>query len=152
MRHTYTVRFAHLREPSPLKVNAFVDRGDVVGIMGNTGQSTGAHLHIDVTRGCNAKAFKLADIEIGNRVPDFEQLAYFIDKELGHESFKITTYPYDYQYIIDGKWKAHPGYDVIILGDRYSKELYWNRSMSGRVIKNGYDSGYGNHVYIAFKA
>ena len=79
MKHTYTVRYAHLREPSPLKVNDFVGRGFVVGIMGNTGQSTGAHLHIDVTRGRNAKAFKLADIV----APDFKQLALFIDEELG---------------------------------------------------------------------
>ena len=114
--------------------------------MGNTGQSTGAHLHIDVTQGQNARAFKLAGIV----APDFGQLAHFIDKELGNGPFRVTTWPYDYRYIIAGLWKAHPGYDLVI--ESLSREIYWNRSMSGRVIKNGYDSGYGNHVYIAFKA
>jgi murein DD-endopeptidase MepM/ murein hydrolase activator NlpD len=150
MKHTYTVRFAHLHLPDSLKVGDFVGRGSVLGIMGNTGQSTGAHLHIDVTQGRNAKAFRLSDITAGSFKPDFRQLAYFIDQELGHGPFKITTYPYDYHYIIDGKWKEHPGYDLVILTT--SRTIFWNRSMSGRVIKAGYDSGYGNHLYIAFKA
>ena len=127
-----------------------MSRGTVVGIMGDTGQSTGAHLHIDVTKGRNPKRFRLSDIAAGTFKPNFEQLAYFIDRELGNGPFRVTTYPYDYQYIISGQWKAHPGYDLVVVTELL--RFYWNRSMPGRVIKNGYDSGYGNHVYIAFKA
>lgn len=40
--------FAHLAEQSPLKVGTKVRRGQTVGIVGNTGRSTGAHLHFTV--------------------------------------------------------------------------------------------------------
>lgn len=37
--------FAHLLERSPLKVGDIVKKGQMVGKLGNTGTSTGAHLH-----------------------------------------------------------------------------------------------------------
>ena len=46
----YTVRYAHLESIS-VKEGQTIKEGDVIGIMGNTGQSFGAHLHIDVVRG-----------------------------------------------------------------------------------------------------
>ena len=144
---TYTVRFAHLKHTSPLRVGDTVNRGALIGIMGNTGQSTGPHLHIDVTQGENPERFRMADIDNGTFKPAFGQLAYFIDGDLGDCPFKVTTYPYDYSYIIDGKWKAHPGYDVVV-----RDKIFWNRSMSGQVIKSGFDGGYGYHLYVTFNA
>lgn len=37
--------FAHLKEKSNLKVNQKVTKGQIIGYLGNTGTSTGAHLH-----------------------------------------------------------------------------------------------------------
>jgi murein DD-endopeptidase MepM/ murein hydrolase activator NlpD len=37
--------FAHLKEKSNLKVHSKVTKGQIVGYVGNTGTSTGAHLH-----------------------------------------------------------------------------------------------------------
>lgn len=37
--------YYHLKAQSPLKKGATVKKGDVVGVMGSTGNSTGAHLH-----------------------------------------------------------------------------------------------------------
>lgn len=42
------VIYAHMKTLSPLKVGSNVKAGDVVGISGNTGNSTGSHLHFGV--------------------------------------------------------------------------------------------------------
>lgn len=46
----YVVLMAHMKSRSPLKVGAKVTAGDKVGTMGNTGNSYGAHLHIEVEK------------------------------------------------------------------------------------------------------
>lgn len=145
----YTVRFAHLRYPVTYQENEVILRGNVVGVMGSTGQSTGDHLHIDVVRGRVPHMYRLLDIDCGRLEPDFRQLAFFIDEELGGP-FRVTTHPYDYRYKMSGgKWKAHPGYDLVFETD--PPKIYWNRSMPGEILKRGFDQGYGNFVQIGFQ-
>ena len=43
-----SILMAHMKEKSKLKVGSTVKKGDAVGTMGNTGNSFGAHLHIEV--------------------------------------------------------------------------------------------------------
>ena len=50
-------------ESISVKEGQTIKEGDVIGIMGNTGQSFGAHLHIDVVRGRQTKIYTLAEIE-----------------------------------------------------------------------------------------
>jgi len=40
-------RYAHMQK-TLVKVGEFVQRGDVIGALGNTGRSTGPHLHYEV--------------------------------------------------------------------------------------------------------
>ncbi len=44
-------RFHHLRQPSNLKVGDRVSAGNIIGIMGNTGESYGAHVDIKIKAG-----------------------------------------------------------------------------------------------------
>lgn len=148
MNH-YTVRYAHLKAPSPLENGELVGRGKEIGTMGNSGQSTGPHLHIDVVVGQQLQMYRLYNINKGFPEPSFEQLQFFIDEELcGGNSYVITTFPYDPRYKIDGKWKAHPGIDLVVKAS--NPALYWNRSMKGKVVQKGYDRGYGHYVAISF--
>ena len=45
----YETRYAHLRNFAPrLAVGRIVDKGEVIGALGDTGQVTGAHLHYEI--------------------------------------------------------------------------------------------------------
>ena len=48
----YWIVMAHLLEPVKLSVGATVKAGDLVGIAGSTGNSSGRHLHIEVWDRC----------------------------------------------------------------------------------------------------
>ena len=41
-------RYLHMKQPSPLKVGTEVTAGQEVGLVGNTGVGTGAHLHFEI--------------------------------------------------------------------------------------------------------
>lgn len=43
-----SILMAHMKDKSKLKVGSAINKGDAVGTMGNTGNSFGAHLHIEV--------------------------------------------------------------------------------------------------------
>lgn len=43
-----TMGYAHLNKRSPLAVGTLVKKGDIIGEVGNTGISTGAHLHYTI--------------------------------------------------------------------------------------------------------
>jgi hypothetical protein len=151
----YTVRYAHLAERPLFPVGKIIRRGDVVGTMGSTGKSTGAHLHIDCVEGMHTSRYTLADIEKGKPLPAARQLNLFIDKELFDIKPEITTYYCDYRYQI-AFGKIHPAYDLVPIDRNVTKQhhnIRWNRSMPGRVTHILDDpAGYGHCLYIAFDA
>ena len=56
-------RYLHMRNPSPLNVNDTVTRGAIIGNMGNTGDSTGPHLHYELWKCPKNYTFNWADRE-----------------------------------------------------------------------------------------
>jgi len=44
----YISRYLHLDLIAPLKPDALIKKGDLIGIMGSTGNSTGIHLHFEI--------------------------------------------------------------------------------------------------------
>lgn len=47
----YSSVYAHMKEQSTLKKGDKVDVNDVIGVMGNTGNSSGPHLHFEIRTG-----------------------------------------------------------------------------------------------------
>ncbi len=147
----YTVRYAHL-EYSMIDVGDEVRAPALIGRMGNTGASSGAHLHIDCVEGSVRRSWLLSDAENYNVRPAYRQLIYFIDQDLFKHPLKITTRFCDISYFFEYN-KIHTAYDVIPSdGDRTDDhfDIFWNRSMPGKVIAKGDHAGYGNYLHIQF--
>jgi hypothetical protein len=150
-----TARFAHLDSLPRWKVGETIHENTIIGRMGNSGQSTAAHLHLDLTRGENAGMYSLLDIE--NEKPaagPLKQLLFFLDEELFTVPLVVTT-PYaeiEYWNLLH---KVHHGFDVVPQDRRTTKDhfdIHWNRSMPGRVVRVANDPyGYGYHINIAFE-
>ncbi len=146
----YTYRFAHLEKKPDYNVGHIFKPNEIIGFMGNTGQSTGAHLHIDCARGEITSPFSLSDFEEKIK-PEPRQLLYMIDEGLFGVPPVITTGYADPEYFKIYK-KVHYGFDVVPFNRKISKENYkirWNRSMNGKVVLIVDDEkGYGHCVYV----
>jgi len=154
MNKDRTTRYAHLVELSKLKVGGTVRYGDLVGIMGSSGQSKFNHLHIDVVIGLVYKIIRLSQIGPKKEyVPDKKQLKYFLDKDLFKTKLFITTTYLEKEYEkIYGK--KHHAVDVVPKDRHRTKAhfgIYWNRTKIGTVLKSGFDiNGYGYYILIGF--
>jgi hypothetical protein len=84
----YTVRYAHLRNLPIWRVGDVIKRGKMVGVMGNTGVSTGPHLHIDSVEGFQTSLWRLRDYETGEVISAHRQIQHFIDDELDRVSIR----------------------------------------------------------------
>lgn len=150
----YTVRFAHLEEVPQLRLGDVVHRGDQIGVMGNTGASNGAHLHLDVVHGAQAGRYNLEDIAGGHPEPAPKQAVLFVDEELFRIAPIVTTHYADPDYYRQ-RAKLHCGYDLVPEDRHASKEHFairWNRSAPGVIVRimSG-DPGYGNCVQVAYE-
>jgi hypothetical protein len=150
-----TARFAHLDSLPRWKVGETIHENTVIGRMGSSGQSTAAHLHLDLTRGENAGMYSLLDIE--NEKPaagPLKQLLFFVDDDLFGIAPVVTT-PYAEAEYFKLLRKVHHGFDLVPEDRRTTKDhfdIHWNRSMKGRVIRVANDPyGYGYHINIAFE-
>lgn len=149
----FTVRFAHLEDFPGLKKGDTVYKNTTVGKMGNTGQSTGSHLHIDCVRQFQTHPWSLYDMEHRVVEPAERELNYFIDDELFGVTPIITTYYNDVDYFYE-YGKVHCGYDVVPIDRKETDEHFyikWNRSVPGQVLLVDYNSSYGNFVLIGYE-
>jgi len=150
----YTVRFAHLKDAPTLRGGDLIGRGTVVGVMGNTGASAGAHLHLDVVEGIQVGRYSLNDIANDRPKASPKQSVLFVDDELfGVEPLVTTSYA-DPSYYRE-RAKLHLAFDLVPI-DRHESaahhEIHWNRSVQGvvmKVLKD--DPGYGNCIYVTFE-
>lgn len=124
-------------------------KGDKIGLMGNTGVSRGAHLHLAVANSKQSNIWWLADSDKVN--VDKERTEKFINtKGLFsvrdvYKKAKITT-----------KWlgyKNHKAIDAIAENAMFLPEIHWNQEFEGEVVlvRDDGDKRYGKVVLIQYK-
>ncbi len=148
----YTVRYAHLEHIPELKKNQLINRGDKIGRIGNTGTSTGTHLHIDCVESYVSEVFHMWEIDQGAYKSNPIELNYFIDFQLFNTKIHITSSYFDPFYMAE-RGILHPAYDVVPLNRHETKknyDIFWNRSFKGKVLSLGKDDGYGNYINIGY--
>ncbi len=148
----FTVRYAHLDSVPELKKNQLIERGNKIGRMGNTGTSTGSHLHIDCVEGYVSKVFHMWEIDQDIYISNPKELNYFIDFQLFNTKIHVTASYFD-PFYMESRGILHPAYDVVPLNRHETKknyDIFWNRSFRGKVLSLGYDKGYGNYIQIGY--
>lgn len=151
----YSTRFCHFKTfPSLKKWDAVFPKTEL-GIMGNTGQSFGAHVHIDSIVGHRSEHWRVADFEAGKVQPANEQTLFCIgqclDKGLFEDSLPFVSAPFfsaAYKSIVG---KNHWGNDVVPYTAGSAGVVHWNRQKVGEVLFSGNDPGYGFSIIIGYK-
>lgn len=93
----YYTRYAHMISQSTQKVGDKVSQGDKIGAVGNTGKSTGYHLHFQIywtsaTRTDYTNFNATADFSVNpNNIPDFPGIPF---KENQYSTIDYTKSPY----------------------------------------------------------
>lgn len=148
----YTVRFAHLKDRPAFNIGEEIIKGQQIGVMGDTGQADGAHLHIDNVMGKYSYCFKQHDITNGYIVVNKDaliQLNYFVDNDLFQTEPEYTSFVCDPRYFVKyGKY--HWGYDVIP-ANKKNCDIFWPRTMPGTVTFNNYTDGYGYLLMVSYE-
>jgi len=150
---------AHLKELPLLKAGDWVKRGQLIGHIGNTGASTGAHLHIELLK---KKPWSWYFYPKGRS-------KYFVKNMYLDPTFLFKDgIPCDFTYKGYGflQWNArgrvfHPGLDANSPND-FGKPLYspvngrvqfaegissWRR-IGKKIIPGYWNRGWGNHIFI----
>lgn len=151
-----TVRFAHMAEAPALKVGDKIARGQRIGTVGSSGQSTAPHLHIDLAGGEQIAKFHLESYEHNNPPPGpLRELLYFIDPELFGGVAPVVTTPYAEVEYFHARGKVHYGFDLVPKNRHDPKAdmgIYWNRSAVGTVLAVLDDpSAYGHCLYVGYE-
>ncbi len=156
----YTARYAHLKQlPSWTVGDTIQPLQHGIATMGNTGQSTAAHVHFDIIRGIVPHhVYRLH--EVADRIVNIQQLlrqhAYFMDTDFFGIKPSIMTYFGDPDYFdSEGNWKFHPGYDLVPVDRKQTDKHFsinWNRTVGGVVSSVGFDEiGYGNYWTVQYE-
>ncbi len=154
----YTARYAHLEAKPIYKVGDIIKPKQKIGVMGTSGQSFAKHVHFDlIQRVAPNRVYRLRELHhfISDLPSLMHQHAYFLDNGFFKTKIFIPTYFGDPKYFLRGKFKFHPGYDLVPK-DRHETTkhyaLYWNRTFDGLVTGVGYDEiGYGHYITVQYE-
>ena len=150
----FTAQYGHFEKRPNLKFGQKLKYGDVIGVMGTSGQSKWPHLHLHVIRDFHRHITRLRDIyPKGLYIPAKRQLKFFADKDLFGVRLVQTT-PYNSKKYREAYGKPHYALDLVPF-DRHTTNAHftvrWNRSFTGTVLDIGFDKyGYGYYAVIGY--
>lgn len=81
-------RYAHLQEPTQLNINQAIQQGATLGLVGNTGRSTGPHVHLELIRDVNIQQLKSGQKLNQNQFVDPEK---YINEQYLKKKMSQTT-------------------------------------------------------------
>jgi murein DD-endopeptidase MepM/ murein hydrolase activator NlpD len=157
-------RFAHLKDTPIVNIGDWVLRGQLIGFVGSTGNSTGPHLHYDIMEAATRPASYTSYIYGWKKEQvkaKYHNPAPYLKNGLPMEN----TFPKNgYGYL---EWTGshfHPGIDLNGVND-LGKPVYspvegrvvhilgttWYRNAVGKWLSKDYNSGWGNLVVIEEK-
>ncbi len=148
---------AHLKYPPLVKEGDWVNRGQLIGYVGTTGNSTGAHLHYEVRKSKPVSWISYVRGMYKNTVASFyEDPSTFIKDGFPSD---FTSPGWRYLQWTGNEW--HPGIDINSPDDD-GKPVY--APVNGRVVFSlgiskwqkvkkiilpiYHNSGWGNHIWI----
>lgn len=150
----YTNMYAHLKAVE-CKEGDLLHQDDIIGVMGNTGKSTAAHVHMSSIHGHRKRLWQLKDMFPGGPCePSEKQVELSAEGLFKPHDIRITTLYNDPQYPLDWNGKRHYALDVVPVwldGCYGMPFVRWSRSWIGKVVKVGWHpEGYGNYVLINY--
>ena len=143
---TYYALYAHLKRRPKWNSGDMIGRGEIIGTMGNTGQSTGPHLHFGLVQKDPGGLFRLNQVnDLITELPALMlQYNYYIDDELFNCKPIITTSFGDPTYDLPD-WKLHLAFDLVPK-DKSKPWIKQNRSKKTTCYEVGDDHAYGHYI------
>ncbi len=122
----YVTWYGHLAQVL-VAVDDYLNTGDVLGIAGSTGNSTGPHLHLTLQHlGHGLKDYVVDDVidprpffRLGGARPDFEELSFLADETVPDGTILLPAQPFEKRWQVrnTGSVAWGPDHRLVFAGD-----------------------------------